>query len=73
MEHFCDDFLVCKNSRFRSSLKNKGALKSMYFFLRSKGGEEMELLQPFSNIFPLSGFAWYIKLNGIDLMFSLDL
>lgn len=46
---------------------------SLVLFLGEGGGEEMELLQPFSNIFPLSGFAWYIKLNGIDLLFSLDL
>lgn len=33
----------------------------------------MEVLQSFSDIFPLSGFAWYIKLNGIDLILGLDL
>lgn len=58
-----------KEQRF---FKDKGSLKSTYFSLSNERGEEMELLQPFSNIFPLSGFAWYITLNGIDLIFGVD-
>jgi len=67
--HLCEDFLVHKNQRFINTLNNTGSIRSRYVFSQEVC-EEMELLPSFSNIFLLSGFAWYIKLKGIDFMFS---